>query len=229
MPKELQIDATKVNTGEGDATVGTFALNEDLHESVHFEGVNTVSDMATRMNELSGQVSDYKANAPVIPENIEGYSMEFPEGSNPDLTNGFLEVAHKQGLTNEQAKAFLQFNQERVTIQQADAIKSRKEADEKAVSDTENGLKDLWKENYEANMNKGMKVLKKFGDEDFFKELNTSGRGNSIHFAKFLHALHGVMGEDVFIGGPSAQPKGKMPITGDGRPKLVFPSMAKQT
>jgi hypothetical protein len=228
--KELQINSAKVNTGDGD-TGSTFTLPEGLHKAEFFDGVKDVDDLANKAFELGGQVYEMTKNKPVIPETADGYEVTVADGmaAGDELVKSLKAAALESGMTKAQASKWAEVYGSHISTQKGIQVEALKAAHEKAVSDTENGLKDVWKEKYGPNMDAATQVLAKFGTEDFKAELNKYGRGNSVHFAQFLLKVHGAMSESVFVEGAPAGPK-KMRRTKGGKPMLDFSkSMPNQT
>ncbi len=215
---ELQIDSAKVNTGDGD-TGSTFTLPESLHKAEFFDGVKDVDDLANKAFELAGQVWDSAANKPVVPETVDGYEVTVPEGmaASEELVKAFKAAALKSGMTQAQVSRAADVYNSHISGQTKKAVEAMKAAHEKEESDSVNGLKDVWKEKYEPNMEAVMQVLHKFGTPEFKEELVKDGRGNSVEFTKLLLAIHGAMSEATWVEGDPAAPN-KMRVTKGGKP-----------
>jgi len=204
-------------------------LPENLQSNEIFQGVEDVGQLAEKTLRLGGKVWDLTASKPVVPETVDGYEVTVPEGmaASEELVKAFKAAALKSGMTQAQVSKAADVYNSHISAQTKKAVEGMKAAHEKAVSDTENGLKDVWKEKYEPNMEAVMQVLHKFGTPELKEELVKDGRGNSVHFTQLLLKVHGAMSEDVFKEGDPTPPS-EMRKTKGGTPLLNFPSMEKK-
>jgi hypothetical protein len=143
----------------------------------------------------------------VVPEK---YDIKLPDDSL--LDDGAVEriaaEARKQGLSNEQAQAFTDA-QSAAVAEFADAEKARiKEIAEgwkaKAESDPEVGG-DGFKQNSEL----ALRVVNRFGNEEFKKALEETGLGNHPDLFRFVVKIGKAMSEDQLVFPGAEQPKEK--------------------
>lgn len=219
-------DSDKNNTDDRGGNGFLDTLPEELRDKEIFQGIEDVGQLARKTHELGGQVWDLNAGKPMVPETADGYEVAVPLGMPKDeaLIEGFKTKAFETGMTQEQVSAVTDLWNSWISDQTKKQTEVMKAAEAKAVTDSENGLKDIWKENYETNMDEVMRVLHTFGTDEFKAELNQNGRGNSIHFTEFLHRIYSAMSEDAFVEGDPTPPK-RMRVTRGGVPVLSFPSM----
>ncbi len=205
-------------------------LPENLQSVEIFQGVEDVGQLAEKTLGLGGKVWDLTASKPVVPETADGYEVTVPDGvaASEELVKSFKVAAHESGMTQAQVTSSANVFNSFISDQTKKQTEAMKAAYAKEESDAENGLKDVWKENYDTHMGALQQVLHKFGTEDFKAELLKHGRGNSVHFAQFLLKVHGAMSEDFWVEGDPAEPN-RMRTTRGGRPLLNFPSMENQT
>lgn len=205
-------------------------LPEELRNKELFQGVEDVGQLAQKTYELGGRVWDLTASQPMIPDTVDGYEVTAPAGMPREeaLIKGFKETAHEAGMTQEQVSAVTSLWNSWVRDRIEQQTLSLQASAEKAAQDAETSLRDLWKADYDQNMDKVMQVLRAFGSEEFKAELNQSGRGNSVFFTQFLHRIHSAMSEDAFVEGDPTPPK-RMRVSRGGIPVLSFPSMENRT
>jgi hypothetical protein len=174
------------------------------------EGINTPEDLA------KGYL-DLKTRQVIVPEKPEEYEIPDPEGSDlvidENLKAHFRNLAHKVGLSKEQAKAITEGYNEYMTALIEKIVKDDEAAQVKAREDAENALKDLWKgEAYEKNLEAAKMAIKKlakatgFDDEEL--EALKKSYANDTRLMRMFHTLSTKISEDVFEDGiPGAKDK----------------------
>lgn len=91
----------------------------------------------------------------------------------------FKAYAHKQGFTNDQTKAALQFYSEQMSGVVPDNTKVAAESKQALVEHYGN------EQMFSRNLNFAQKTVKEYGDADFIKWLDESGMGNNPNFIKY--------------------------------------------
>ena len=202
------------------------SLPEELRDKEIFKGLEDTGQLAQKTYELGGRVWELAAGRPVVPEAADDYDLSAEDGIPMDkaLVESFKSKAHEAGLTQEQASAVAGVWNSWVRDRMNQRNAELKASIEHAERDAESGLKDIWKSDYDRNMDSVLQVLRTFGTDELKAELNRTGRGNSIHFTRLLHRIHSAMGEDTFVQGDPNPPK-RMRMTRGGTPVLSFPSM----
>ncbi|GAG87425.1 unnamed protein product, partial [marine sediment metagenome] len=122
------------------------------------------------------------------PETQELYALTSPEGVNPALkdmigkdTEWFRELAHKQGLSDNQATALFQEYAKRVSDTYS---KTMSQSDEEAMNN-EIKLRTEFGQSYEGNNILGDRALEKLGGSGFMEFANALGLGKHIEFNRF--------------------------------------------
>jgi len=129
------------------------------------------------------------------PEKAEGYDKyQAPEGLpwDADVEGRFFTVAHKHGLTKNQAKALLEWygseGQEGITRAEQ-AI----QANRQGAWDT---LRKSWGANAEARVALAQQAVEKVGGEELKAVLDETGLGDHPAFLKFAERLGALLQED---------------------------------
>lgn len=150
-----------------------------------------------------------------IPPDTTGYELQepenLPEGVQIDgqLKSWFAEAAHKQGLSNKQAKElYAEFNNLQVSrIQQA---REAQQQQVKAQKDkVERELRETYGDSMEAKLEDAKRVYNKVFDDGARAELDKMGLGANPAFLKAMIQLSDRVSEDNFFDGSSS---------GDGLP-----------
>lgn len=198
--------------GTGDTGTPGFVdtLPEDLRAHEAFKGFTDVGGLAKAYAETVGKV-------PVVPESPDKYAVE---GFDAKAVKEFAEVAHKAGMTNEQAAEALKYVQGR-------------EAAERAAADAElqssvSALQKEWPgEMYKANLAVAQRAYKAFMTPELEAFLSKTGMDNHGEMVKAFFKIGSAMSEDTLHAGNTniPEPKG-MNRDEFGRPMLKFPDMA---
>ena len=175
-------------------------LPEDIrgHEAFgRFKDSADGSDMAKHYLEIVGKV-------PAVPDSPDGYEVKVPEDMkiNPERIAAFKQLAHKQGLTQDQVNAIVDEN---VATGQASA-ESRAAKIEEVRNKSINGLKDEWGPSYEENVDLARKAINAAGDKSFVDFLNNTRLGDNPTVIKFFHGLGKLISEDAFLKGKNSPP-----------------------
>ncbi len=151
-----------------------------------------------------------------MPEDVEGYKAEIPEGFEIDEADhgAFKEIALKQGLTNDQYQAMMQFD---VARSQRIIKELNKERDD-AVTE----MKKEFGDGFDEKLQAAQKVLKLFKADDLADRVDL---GNDPEFFRFLVNLSTAISEDKIEIRSGDREGGERPTGEDGKPILDFPSM----
>ena len=129
------------------------------------------------------------------PENADGYKLNFEEGVEIDETslNGFKELAHSIGLTNEQANKLAEFEATRYKDYNENLAEARQSA--------ESVLKDQWGNDYDNRLSGAKEVMKMYGEKypDAVQDLVNGPAGNNPAFLSMLSELYGSLKESGTI------------------------------
>ena len=134
-----------------------------------------------------------------IPNEVDGYEIttgEIPEGTEIDEAriSSFTEVAHKLGLTNEQAQAIVDWEIESGTTN----LQEIEQAEELSIREAEDALRKEWSGNdYEYNMGKVANVMDYLGLGEFKDD---PAIGNNVDFIKAVFEnIVPIISEDQII------------------------------
>lgn len=134
-----------------------------------------------------------------VPSNVDGYKFEtgeIPEGSELDdaRIGSFKELAHKAGLTNEQAQAIVDWELE----SGATNLQEMEQAEELSVREAEETLRKEWTgDKFEYNMGKVANVMDYLGLEEFKDD---PAIGNNVDFIKAVFEnIVPIISEDEII------------------------------
>ena len=134
-----------------------------------------------------------------IPNEVDGYEIttgEIPEGTEIDEAriSSFTEVAHKLGLTNEQAQAIVDWEIESGTAN----LQQIEQAEELSIREAEDALRKEWSGNdYEYNMGKVANVMDYLGLGEFKDD---PAIGNNVDFIKAVFEnIVPIISEDQII------------------------------
>ena len=134
-----------------------------------------------------------------IPNEVDGYEIstgDIPEGAELDeeRISAFTEIAHKVGLTNEQAQAIVDWEIESGTKNLSDF----EQAEELSIREAEDTLRKEWSGNdYEYNMGKVANVMDYLGLGEFKDD---PAIGNNVDFIKAVFEnIVPIISEDQII------------------------------
>lgn len=148
-----------------------------------------------------------------VPDSIEGYEIqppELPEGMVYDetLSNKMLETLHKAGAPKALAQElFNQFNQYHIDLHnEFQEYQTNKEAEQTQA------LKELWKDNFDANSQKTFEVMKAAAEkieipdsigglDGFLKMIDTLGLKSEPSFNYFMHSFFEKVGDAEMLKG----------------------------
>lgn len=196
------------NTGADDGGQSTSFLdgfNEDLKGNEALSSFENQDSLGQSYVDLVKAHDDLKSTIPQIPESVDGYTIDLPEGIELDGADqaAFKELALKSGLSNDTYQALVQFDlarNERV-------VNQVNEAKDKALQE----IKDQHGDNYEAERLKVEKMLKwAAGDDEFFEGLNIEDYPKMF---KILSKFGGLISEDSLRdGGTAGQGSGEKTV-----------------
>lgn len=142
------------------------------------------------------------------PETADGYKIEGVEGVKPDHPGikALMAAAYESGMSQQQfAKIFGHLGQAG-----SQAIKAQREAKaaaeaqaRKALEDADKGLRDEWKEGYDAKRELAMRGFKEYVDDTTRADLEKSGLINQPWFIRLMARAGESIGEGRFIRGGS--------------------------
>ena len=174
---------------------------------------------------LSGEnlKTEDRAGESPKPDSPEGYLIEIPEGGEEykALSDPFRKAAFEAGLNQQQVTALSGMWHQVVAEHEADSLQTAQSRSRQ----TEKALRTEWGGDYEKNLALSKRGLKKLGDPEFQKLVETSGFGDLPEVIRFCLKADRLMGEDSYVEGAPA-PR-EIPRTGGGTPMLNFPSMEK--
>lgn len=146
---------------------------------------------------------------PVVPEK---YDLKIPKDSllKEGAIQRISDFAKSKGLTNEQAQSLLENEDSAIKSFNDGLIENHNKTVEGWV-DTVKADKEIGGDGYAKNVELASRVAKKFGDEEFLKDLTKSGYGNHPGLVKMMVRIGKAMSEDQLVIGGSA-PKAKVPL-----------------
>jgi len=220
MADESIVDPGTGNTeGAGGTKTWHEGLPEDLRANEAFKGFTDLGGLAKAY--LGAQ--DTLSKAPKAPEKPDMYELQTPEGDEA-LKASFAETAHKNGLSNDQAKALWGTLQGEATrLSQA---RQSEEAQSLAKLKTEWSGK-AWDEN--VALAQKAEVMLKRDQPEVIEAAKKYGLGNQAWFVKFLAFMGKGIAEDggsILFGQSGKKDTGSQRTIG-GTPMLRFPSMEK--
>jgi hypothetical protein len=215
------------NTGSqgGDASGGngdggqTFvsSLPQDIQGHEQIASFDSAEGLARGYLELHGKHTELSGKVPVVPETPAAYEFSYPDGFTPNeqAMSQIREQAHKLGMTQEQAQAYVT---SRINAQVA-----KQQADKRAYEKAAGELKAEWGDDFEANTQAAQRALENLASEEVRAEINRLGLGKNPMFVRFFHNLSTVLSEDQFT--RASRSAGPKPEVGpDGKRILSYSS-----
>ena len=189
--------------GEADTSWQSRYLSDDLRGNDtlgKFEDVGALGKSYLELQKMVGsrikvpteessdeEINDFytKVGRPDAPEK---YSVDLPEDSGYDqeLIGQFYDVAYKNGLSNKQAQAAIEFYNHintDMSINQ-DAMMQQSRVDSEAALKKEWGPVD-----YNKNLATSKKAFNRFADDDLKQFVEKNGMSNNVSMIKFLHKI----------------------------------------
>lgn len=229
-------------TKNGDATFPTWMsqLSDELKQNGELAKFEKLSDFGNAFLELKGKADNSIAvpgenateeeiaafyNRLGRPEKPDGYGFtapELPKGMkiDQDLERNFKEMAHKIGLTKNQAvQLYGWYNQSMIN-----AFTSQTDARKTALNKAEETLRREWGNDYNQNIELMKRAVEQFGGEDFKNIMRSTGLGNDPVLIKTFYNIGKAMAEDTLITGEPGGNKQEVETTG----QLHYPSMEKK-
>lgn len=136
------------------------------------------------------------------PATPEEYSVEMPETLpegfqlDDELQKGFLEKAHKLGLTAKQAAGLARWMVDTDIQGYNDIVRD----DQLAMAEGEKALRAKWGKAYDQNVARARWLLDEFGDNDTARLIEKAGFTSNPVFIGFLGNIASKMGEDTLKG-----------------------------
>ena len=184
LPDDLKENATLQKFKDvGGLSTSYLAMQEMLGSRVKMPSEESTEDELTEFYSKLGR-----------PESPDKYEINIPtDGGTSEqvvydqtLYDGFLQEAHKHGLTNKQAQAAIDFYNHMGVDQKinSDAALSQ------ARVNAETALKKEWgPAQYDKNLALSRRAFNRFADDDLKKFVNDNGIANNVAMIKFLHKI----------------------------------------
>lgn len=206
------------NTGAG-TDAGTAAVS--FHESIQDEGLRAheaLKDFADVDGLAQGFVS-LKEAQPTLPESVDGYAYELPEGVtiNEEDSASFKQVALDSGFTADQYGAMMKFDLDRQN--------AANEAIEARATEASNALKTEYGDKYDENLELAKSVLTRYKAEELMGDKDL---GSNPQFFRLLVAFAGSVSEGNLETGGSPGGADTRERGIDGSPMLDFSDMDKK-
>jgi|GEM_PF-4503398 len=211
MADGTNVDGSEANSGEGTSNDGsgegthwTETLNDDLKGN---EALKEIKDI----NSLAGNYIKLQEGKPVVPESIEGYELDVPEGikTNDEEIKAFKEKALELGLTADQLKGLADINFQNVLNQ----TENYNNFIETTKTETEKALKTDWGEGYDGNCEVAEQALTKFFPEEVCSIIRQTGLHVHKDFVAGMYEIGKHFKGDSFDVGGKGESGGK--TTGD--------------
>lgn len=158
------------------------------------------------------ELSAYRA-AMGIPDTSDGY--EFPEDidgvkMDTDRVKQYSELAHKLGLSKDQAKALLEYEAKSYR----EAIINQQAARNNSLEAANKALREHWGEEYSKKVKLATRAFNTFSSKVDREKLDKTGILNNPQFVMFLEQVGSAMSEDTLVdGSPQSPSKSKGYIT----------------
>ena len=151
--------------------------------------------------ELPGADAEPDAWGPVYdklgrPESPDKYSIQPPEGGDPELTNFYKQIAHKNGLSDKQATAI--FNDWNKAVGERMA-NMQQQMEQQSAREVE-ALRQEWGQAYEQQITSGRKAVAALG-LNAEQLSNYEAKLGSADMLRLFATLGSKMGEPAFEGG----------------------------
>jgi hypothetical protein len=176
--------------------------------------------------------ADVKGKMPVVPENADGYQLDFGDDVKPYIDEGlmsdFRKVAHEAGFTQQQIDALKMFEEQRIaagmeSFTEIQEQLKQSQDNEKHLDDVFNNLKQQWGDKYEENREKAQDVFEYYLKDKGLKaeDLPASVTDNP-YLVDILYTMGQKISEDTFVSGGGGGQK-KAAEDSFGSPMLVDP------
>lgn len=220
------------NTGAGEGGEQTSFLdgitNEDLKGNEILTGYN---EDGKGLEALAQDYVDLKGSQPTLPENIDGYKFDLPEGAQVDEAgmNAFKEAALEAKFTPEQYNAAVAFR----VAEMENITKSVEESREAAIEELKADPK-YGGDKFEGNLAMAQKLLAKYEATDILTEDITAALsadnakdllGNKTGLFRLLIDIANDFSEDHFETGGGNKGDDKRQTDEAGKPLMKFKDM----
>ncbi len=149
-----------------------------------------------------------------MPEQLTDYKFDVPDGTDPEFTKKFSELAHKEGILPKQAaKLFTWYNQIA-----ADSVASHQAGEETKFTQTVDGLKREWGTAYDRKLANASGLFNMFADQPTKDFMKSTGFGNHPLVLKMMSKVAESFGEGKFIAPGGNGSMGMTP--GDAQAKI---------
>ena len=210
--------ASPDNTGAGDDP-GTAAVS--FRESIQSEDLRG-HDALKSIADVDGLAQEFitlKEAQPTLPDSIDGYAYELPEGVslNEEESASFKQIALDSGFTADQYSAMMKFDLDRQN--------KANEAVEARATEASDALKTEYGDKYDENLELAKSVLKRYKAEELMGDKDL---GSNPAFFSLLVAFAGSVSEGNLETGGSPGGADTRERGIDGSPMLDFSDMDKK-
>lgn len=174
---------------KGHKALQNFKSAEDLAKSY----LNANQLLGKRMNELSAEDANYFKGLIGVPESADKYKL--PEEMNADMAGWYKGLAHKAGLTQDQAKSVID---EYIMLERSQVERQKVEMDRVAGEWVE-GLKKEFGSAFEKQIEVAKRGVQAFGGDDIQQLLNETGLGNHPAVVKMFAKIGKELLEDSIV------------------------------
>lgn len=212
-------DAAGDGAGQGAAAAGdggtqqattswTDSLPEDLKANEVLKGFKDQADLAKAFLETRGKV-------PAVPENVDGYQVQVPEGHpiDPNFMGSVKKAALDAGLSQEQ---FAKIAAGYIAIEQGYMSEAARAQEEGLTK-----LKQEWGSQYDANIELTQRTIARFASKDEAQWLLNVGLERSPVLLRIFQKVGTAVSEDKFVEGGSPPAAAKR-VSDAGNPILNF-------
>jgi len=152
-----------------------------------------------------GEIAEYRRSLG-IPDDPKDYHLPLPEGLPEGLSTGddswFRELAHKHGLSKQQAENVFQDYYQSVGEQFQTQQAERQRQKQQAVAE----LQREYGGEYNAKLTQGRRAIQEIGGADFAKYLEESGLGDDPRMIRAAIRMGEMIGEDSLVAGRVSTP-----------------------
>lgn len=148
-------------------------------------------------------------------------TLEDGQTLDDEMFTGFKALAHKSGLTSEQAQNMLNWYNEKTT----NVIGENQKQADSAYEKEANTLKSDWGDGFKNEMKMAQRAIREFGDDKLIKSLKETGLDKNITLIRLFNKIgHGLM-EDKF----DTESHGDFGITKSDAERKINAIMGDQT
>lgn len=171
-------------------------------------------------NATEGEIAEYR-RALGVPETPDEYHLPMPEDLPEDFKGDdswFREMAHRQGLSKQQAENLYTDYYRNV----AENFKTQQAERERAQAKATEELQREYGGEYNAKLTLGKRAIQEIGGADFVKYLDETGLGNDPRMIKAAIRMGELIGEDSMVAGRVTSPLPQTANRGEGELALDY-------